>query len=82
MKDLMDFIKLSVPENLLSIINDILNNIFLLFIEKIKNISEENEDNEDNEDEIYNMIDALEIFCDKLYNNNLGLFYFVTLKFT
>ena len=79
MKDLMDFIKLSIPENLLSIINDILNNIFLLFIEKIKNISEENEDNED---EIYNMIDALEIFCDKLYNNNLGLFYFVTLKFT
>ena len=74
-KDLMKFIKSSVNENLLSPINDILNKIFLLFIEKIKDKTDENED------EIYKMIDTLEIFCDKLYKNNLGLFYFVTLKF-
>lgn len=74
-KDLMKFIKSSVNENLLNPINDILNKIFLLFIEKIKDKTDENED------EIYKMIDTLEIFCDKLYKNNLGLFYFVTLKF-
>ena len=79
MKELMNFIISSIPENLLSKINDILNKIFLLFIDKIKNISD---NNENDNDEIYKMIDSLEIFCDKLWNNNLSLFYFVTLKFT
>ena len=36
----------------------------------------------DNRYEIFDMLDNLEIFCDKLYNNNLSLFYFFTLKFT
>ena len=79
MKELMNFIISSIPENLLSKINDILNKIFLLFIDKIKNISD---NNENDDDEIYKMIDSLEIFCDKLWNNNLSLFYFVTLKLT
>ena len=80
MKDLKNFIKSSIPENLLYSINNVLNKIFLLFIEKIKDISNLNDEIKENE--IYKMFDCLEIFCDKLSQNNLSLFYFVTLKFT
>ena len=76
MNDLMNFIKKNIPEKFINSINDILNKIFSLFIEKIKTL------NDENEDELYKMIDALELFCDKLYKSNLGLFYLVTLKFT
>ena len=75
MKDLMNFIKKNIPENFISSINDILNKICLLFIDKIKNL------NKENEDEIFKMLDSVELFCDKLYKTNLGLFYLVTLKF-
>ena len=77
--DLMKYIKLNIPENIIEPINLVLNNIFLLFIEKIKDL---NEENGENEDELFKMFECLEIFCNKLYNNNLGLFYLVTLKFT
>ena len=76
MNDLMNFIKKNIPEKFISSINDILNKIFWLFIDKIKDL------NKENEDEIYKMLDSFGLFCDKLYQNNLGLFYLVTLKFT
>ena len=90
-KDLMDFIKSSIDENLLNDINDIFNKIILLFIDEIKNLENENDDIEEmeedeneekNDEELYKMIDYLETFCDKLYKNNLSIFYFFTLKFT
>ena len=83
MKDLMDFIKSSIDEKLLDNINNIFNKIILLFIDRIKNLKDDKEE-EDEEDgaEIYKMFDSLEIFIDKIYKNNLGLFYFFTLKFT
>ena len=74
-KDLMNYIKSSIDEKLLNNINEIFNKIFLLFIELMQNLY-------DNRYEIFDMLDNLEIFCDKLYNNNLSLFYFFTLKFT
>ena len=76
MNDLMNFIKKNIPEKFINSINEVLNKIFLLFIEKIKGL------NKENEDEIFKMIDSFELFCDKLYQNNLGLFYLVSLKFT
>ena len=76
MNDLMNFIKKNIPERFINSINDILNKIFRLFIDKIKSL------NKKNEDELFKMIDLLESFCNKLYLNNLGLFYLVTLKFT
>ena len=76
MNDLMNFIKKNIPEKFISSISDILNKIILLFIDKIKDL------NKENEDEIFKMLDSLELFCDKLYKTNLGLFYLVTLKFT
>ena len=83
MKDLMDFIKSSIDEKLLDNINNIFNKIILLFIDRIKNLEyyKEEEDEEDGA-EIYKMFDSLEIFVNKLYKNNLSLFYFFTLKFT
>ena len=35
-----------------------------------------------NEEELFQMIVYIEIFCEKLFKNNLSLFYFFTLKFT
>ena len=83
-KDLTNFIKSSFNEQILSNINIILNNMFNLFIEKMKYILNKNENEEDknNENELFNILDKLIDFCFKLYDNNLGLFYFVTLKFT
>ena len=88
-KDLMNFIESSIKKTILDLINDIFNKIFLLFIDKIKAISDNNEDEEDedeevdeNEGEIYKMFDSLENFGNRLYKNNLSLFYFFTLKFT
>ena len=92
MEDLINFIKSSINETLLENVNDIFNKIILLLIDKIKELEsekikeeeiEEKEENEKkNDEELYEMIDDLEIFCDKLYKNNLSLFYFFTLKFT
>ena len=88
MNDLMNFIKSSINEKLLNNINDIFNNIFSLFIVKIYSLFNkmnkymEEEEEDEIEDEIYKMIDSLEIFGEKLYQNNLSLFYFFTLKFT
>ena len=85
MNDLMNFIKLSINEKLLNDINDIFNKIILLFINKIKLLiekDEEEEEDEEKDNELYKMLDELEIFGNKLYNNNLGLFYLFTLKFT
>ena len=84
LQDLMTFIKSSIPENLLNSVNDILNKIFMLFIDKIKEISDSNDTNDSNDknDEIYKMFDYLDNFCEKVSNNNLSLFYFVILKFT
>ena len=76
--DLKNYIKSSIPEKQLISINNILNKIFLLFIDKIKDLS----DSADENDEIYIMFNCLEIFCDKLFMSNLSLFYFITLKFT
>ena len=75
MKDLMNFIKSSINEKLLDNINNIFNKIFLLFIDNIRNLDE-------NGNEVYIMFDYLDIFCNKLMQNNLSLFYFFTLKFT
>ena len=36
----------------------------------------------DNENDLFNMIDEFTFFISNLYESNLGLFYFVTLKFT
>ena len=80
-KDLRDFIKSSIKENLLDNINNIFNKIFLLFIDKIKDLVDKKEYHE-NENEIYKMFDYLETFCNKLYKNNLSFFYLFTLKFT
>ena len=74
-KDLMNYIKTSIDEKLLKNINETFDKIFLLFIEKMKNLY-------DYKIEVYNMLDNLEIFTDKLYKNNLSLFYLFTLKFT
>ena len=83
MKDLMDFIKSSIDEKLLDNINNIFNKIILLFIDRIKNLENDKEEEDvDDGDEIYKMFDSLEIFIDKIYKNNLSLFYFFTLKFT
>ena len=85
MNDLMDYIKSSINDKFLNDINNIFNNIFLLFIEKIKNLNDigyEEKKEENYDDEIYKMIETLEIFGDKLYTNNLSLFYLFTLKFT
>ena len=76
MNDLMKFIKKNIPEKFISLINFILNKICLLFIDKIKFV------NKKIDDELFKMIDSLELFCNKLYKSNFGLFYLVTLKFT
>ena len=85
-KDLMNYIKNSFDEKLLFSIDNILNNIFNMLIEKINNLYNKCYDNQqqknDEEGELFNMIDILISFCSNLYINNLGLFYFVTLKFT
>ena len=80
MKELMNFIMSSIDENLLNNINNIFNNIFLAFIDKIKNLVDGT--NEEEKNELYKMFDYLEIFCQKLYENNKSLFYFFILKFT
>ena len=98
-KDLIEFIKESIDENILNKINPLLDDIFLLLIEKINILSkvqddekekeeEEEEEEEKNEEkeiikkELFSMIEEFISFCSNLYKNNLGLFYFVTLKFT
>ena len=97
-KDLINFIKESIDENILNKINPLLDDIFLLLIEKINILSkvqddekekeEEEEEEEKNEEkeiikkELFSMIEEFISFCSNLYKNNLGLFYFVTLKFT
>ena len=85
-KDLLDYIKSSIDEKILNEIDSILNNIFILFIEKInflinKHFKKDKEKN-DIENELFNMIDEFINFITNLYKSNLGLFYFVTLKFT
>ena len=83
--DLMMYIKTCVDEKILNSINPILNNIFLeiiTIISSIFNNNLENEEKEELEDELYIMLEELIAFVSKLYENNLGLFYFVTLKFT
>ena len=83
--DLMRYIKTCVDENKLNIINPILNNIFseiIKIISDIFNIDKQNEEKEKIKNELYNILDELIIFLTNLYENNLGLFYFVTLKFT
>ena len=99
-KDLMKFIKESIDENILNKINLLLEDIFLLLMEKINILSnmqsdekekeeekkeEENEKNKEKEiikNELFSMLEEFISFCSNLYKNNLGLFYFVTLKFT
>ena len=80
--DLTDFIKMSIKDNVYNKINDIFNKILLLFIDKIKNYLQKKKENGDEDDEIYEMFDCLEELGNKLYNNNLSLFYYFTLKFT
>ena len=84
--DLMNFIKSSIDEKILNNINSLLNQIFLLLIEKINIVLNKkyNNDEEKNniENELFNMFDELIFFIAILYKNNLSLFYFVTLKFT
>ena len=85
LKDIMDFIKMNIDEKLLNLIDNILNNIFLLLIEKISILSNKQYKEEEKETlvtELLNMIDTFTTFISNLYRNNLGLFYFVTLKFT
>ena len=85
MKDLYNYIRISFDEKILNNIDLLLNNIFNALIEKISFVSNMNKDDEDymkKEDELFNMIKELISFISKLYDNNLGLFYFVTLKFT
>ena len=84
-KDLMNYIKTCLDEKKLEIINPLINNIFVEIINLIDNLYNKNSENEEKqniEDELFNMIDELISFISKLYNNNLGLFYLVTLKFT
>ena len=45
-------------------------------------MNSDNEEYKNKEDELFDMIDKLINFVSNLYKNNLGLFYFVTLKFT
>ena len=82
--DLMNFIKLSIDENLLNNINNILNKIFQQFIiiEKMRYDNNKNDEDITIEEELFNMIDELSSFILNLYNNNLQLFFFVILKFT
>ena len=85
MKDLFNFIKLSFDEKILNIINSYLNNIFNKLIEEIRivlNMNLDEEGYQKKEDELFNMISKFVSFISKLYESNLGLFYFVTLKFT
>ena len=84
-KGLMNYIKSSFDEFSLNNINNILNNIFNFFTEKMNIIfNEKYKDEEEKnsiEDEILNMLDEFIIFITNLYKSNLSLFYFVTLKF-
>ena len=84
--DLINFIKSSIDENSLNIINDILNNIFKFFIEKMDIILNERYANDEEKnsfvDEILKLMEEFIKFIDCLYKSNLSLFYFVTLKFT
>ena len=85
MKDLINFIKSCVDETLLNDINTILDLIYVLFIEKINalfNNKDTVEEENKNKNELLNMIDEFILFISNLYQTNLGLFYFVTLKFT
>jgi len=83
--EIMNFIYCSVNKHLLKKINPLLNNIFYLLIEKIdilfNKVFENKEENKILEDEIYSMIDELISFVSKLYEHNLGLFYYVSFKF-
>ena len=85
-KDLNNFIKSGFNEIILNTIEPILNNIFSLFIEKIDiyftKLFENQSDLEIEKTELFQMLKELVSLCSSLYNNNLGLFYFVTLKFT
>ena len=85
-KDLNNFIKSGFNEIILNTIEPILNNIFSLFIEKIdiyfNKVFEDQIEFEKEKEELFQMVKELISLCSSLYNNNLGLFYFVTLKFT
>ena len=68
-------------------VNDIFNKIISLLNDEIKKLEnekniEQKKEKTENREELYQMIDYLEIFCNKLYKNNLNLFYFFTIKFT
>ena len=85
LKEIKDFIITNIDEKLLNDINNILDEIFLLLIEKINVIFNEKikeEIKETIETELFNMIDEFTTFISLLYKNNIGFFYFVTLKFT
>ena len=83
MKDLIDFIKLSINDKIYKNINDIFDKIIMIFIEKNKEfVDKHKEEVIEEQNELYKMFDYLEIFLDKLYKSNLSLFYFFTLKFT
>jgi len=83
--EIMNFIYGSISKHLLKQIEPILNNIFYLLIEKIDILFNKDLENKEDkiilEDEIYNMIDELISFLSNLYENNLGLFYYVSFKF-
>ena len=85
LKEIKNFIKTNIDEKLLNDINNILNEIFLLLIERINiifNEKIEEEKKEPTKNELFNMIDEFVHFISLLYDNNNGLFNFVTLKFT
>ena len=84
-KEIMSFIYRSIDNHLLKQINPLLNNIFYLLIKKIDILFNKDFENKEEkailEDEIMSMIDELISFVSNLYENNLGLFYYVSFMF-
>ena len=79
-KKLMDYIKSSISIEL-TILNPILNKIFLLFttwshLFSVFDIKEK----KNKETELFNVIECFYDFCSKLYENNFGFFNLILLK--
>ena len=83
--DMMNYVKKCFEENIIKKLDNILNNIFKLFIEYINIYYNENSDFENKkkiENEIFEMLDEFIIFYTKIKEHNLALFYLIIFKFT
>ena len=83
--EIMNFINTNIGENNVTIIDPLINNIFIEITKKIDELYNNNLENENKinvKTELFKMLDELLLFVSKLYESNLALFYLVVLKFT